>query len=345
MWKTLLLLTAVTLSAQKTLDIYWIDTEGGAATLIVSPSGQSLLADTGNPGDRDAQRIDDVATKQAHLKKIDIVVITHYHSDHVGGASTLAKLMPVGEFIDHGESVETTNPADVQRYAEYQAVANGRRKSLKVGDAITLKGVKIDIVSAGGKVFSKRGPANPYCASAVKKDPDPSENAQSLGFRLTFGKFRFLDLGDLTWNKELELSCPDNRIGQVTLYQATHHGFFNDNSGAPAHVWALRPQVVIVNDGPQKGLGASAWETIAKIPGLEDTWQVHRALATDAAHNTSEQKIANTDSTAECKGNFLKAVISSDGKYTITNSRNGFSKSYTARSLSCDSCSASWPLF
>jgi beta-lactamase superfamily II metal-dependent hydrolase len=330
-WKTLFLLTAATLCAQRTLDIYWIDAEGGAATLIVTPSGQSLLADTGNPGDRDARRIYDVATEQAHLTKIDTVLITHFHSDHVGGAPALAKLIPIDWYIDHGDSVETQNQGDAQRWEAYKAIAKDKRMSVTVNGKIELKGVLFDIVTSNGDVLSKGGDANPYCASAVKKDPDPTENARSVGFKLTYGKFTFLDLGDLTWNKELELSCPQNHLGQVTLFQATHHGFYNDNSGAPAHVWALRPQVVIVNNGPQKGLGANAWDTIAKIPGLEDTWQVHRSLSTDAAHNTSEQRIANTESTSECKGNFIKASISSDGKYTITNSRNGFSKTYTAR--------------
>lgn len=331
MWKILFLLTAATLSAQRTLDIYWVDTEGGAATLIVAPSGQSLLVDTGNPGDRDAQRIYEVATKQAHLKKIDELLITHFHSDHVGGAPALAKLIPIGQYFDHGASVETENPADRARFEAYEAIAKGRRKTLVVGDHIPLKGVEIDVVSSNGEVLSKGGAANPYCASATKKEVDPTENARSVGFKLTFGKFTFLDLGDLTWNKELELSCPDNHVGQVTLFQATHHGFYNDNSGAPAHVWALHPEVVIVNNGPKKGLGANAWETISKIPGLEDTWQMHFSLATDAAHNTAERKIANMEPTAECKANFLKATISSDGKFTITNSRNGFSRSYTVR--------------
>ena len=331
MWKTLFLLTAATLCAQRTLDIYWIDAEGGAATLIVTPSGQSLLADTGNPGDRDAQRIYDVATKQAHLTKIDTVLITHFHSDHVGGAPALAKLIPIDWYIDHGDSVETQNQGDAQRWETYKAIAKDKRMSVTVNGKIELKGVLFDIVTSNGDVLSKGGDANPYCASAVKKDPDPTENARSVGFKLTYGKFTFLDLGDLTWNKELELSCPQNHLGQVTLFQATHHGFYNDNSGAPAHVWALRPQVVIVNNGPQKGLGANAWDTIAKSPGLEDTWQVHLSLSTDAAHNTSEQRIANKESTSECKGYFIKASISSDGKYTITNSRNGFSKTYTAR--------------
>jgi len=326
-----MLLTAAVLYAQRPLDIYWIDTEGGAATLIVSPSGESLLADTGNAGERDARRIFDVATKQAHLKKIDILVTTHFHSDHVGGVAALAKLIPIGRFIDHGDSMETENPGDAMLWETYKALAAGKRTSLTVGDAIPLAGVTIDVVTSNGAVLSKGGEANPYCASAVKKEADAGENGRSLGFKLVYGKFTFLDLGDLTWNKELELACPQNHLGRVTMFQATHHGFYGDHSGAPAHVWALHPQVVIVNNGPQKGLGKGAWETIAKLPGLEDTWQVHTSLDNDAAHNAALDEIANPEPTDRCKGNFLKASVSSDGTFTVTNSRNGFSKTYTAR--------------
>lgn|SRR5487761_1983618 len=332
MVRTLLFLAlAAVVWAQKPLDIYWIDTEGGAATLIVSPTGESLLADTGNAGDRDARRIFDVATKQAHLQKIDILVITHFHSDHVGGVEALAKLIPIGRFIDHGDSSEMEQPGDAKLWAAYKALSAGKRTSLKVGDTIPLLGVKIEVVTSNGNVLSKGGEANPFCANAAKKEIDTGENGRSLGFKVTYGKFTFLDLGDLTWNKELELACPQNQLGRVTMFQATHHGFYGDRSGAPAHVWALHPQVVIVNNGPRKGLGAAAYETIAKTPGLEDAWQVHTSLANDAAHNTAPDKIANAEATNECKGNFLKASISSDGKFTVTNSRNGFSKTYTAR--------------
>ncbi len=331
MWKVLVLAAAATLWAQKPLDIYWIDTEGGAATLIVSPTGESLLADTGNAGDRDARRIFDVATKQAHLQKIDILVTTHFHSDHVGGLEALAKLIPIGRFIDHGDSSEMEQPGDAKLWAAYKTLSAGKRTSLNVGDTIPLSGVQIDVVTSNGNVLSTGGEANPFCANAAKKEIDTGENGRSLGFKLTYGKFTFLDLGDLTWNKELELACPQNHLGRVTMFQATHHGFYGDRSGAPAHVWALHPQVVIVNNGPRKGLGAVAYETIARTPGLEDAWQVHTSLANDAAHNTAPDRIANAEATNECKGNFLKASISSDGKFTVTNSRNGNSKTYTAR--------------
>src|ERR1035438_6661184 len=127
-------------------DIYWVDVEGGAATLIVTPSGASLLVDTGYPGDRDARRIFDAATKQAGLKKIDNLLITHYHTDHVGGVGVLAKLIPIGKFYDHGEAVSTRDPVDAQNWETYKTVAAGKRTTLKPGDQIPLQGVNIQVV-------------------------------------------------------------------------------------------------------------------------------------------------------------------------------------------------------
>ncbi|MBZ5576344.1 MAG: MBL fold metallo-hydrolase [Acidobacteriia bacterium] len=323
------------LAAQsRTLDIYWIDVEGGGATLIVSPSGQSLLVDAGNPGpdDRDAKRVFAVA-QMAGLTKIDMVLTTHFHGDHVGGTPALSKMIPIGRYFDHGDSIETT-PAAVQLFHAYQAVAEGKRTTVKPGDRIPLSGVSVEVVSANGAVLSKPihgGGPNPFCADAKAHDPDKTENQRSAGFLLTYGKVKFLDIGDLTWDKEMELACPVNQLGTITLLQATHHGFVNDFSGAPALYWSLKPQVVVVNDGPRKGLQVSAWETIQKIQGLEGVWQSHLALATDRAHNTDERQIANLEATAECKGNWLKASVAKDGKFTLTNGRNGYSQTYTAR--------------
>jgi len=329
----LLLSTAGLLAAQtRNLDIYWIDVEGGGATLIVAPSGQSLLVDAGNPGDRDAQRIF-AAAQMAGLKKIDMLLTTHFHGDHVGGTPALAKLIPIDRYFDHGDSIETT-PNAVQLFNAYKAVAEGKRTTLKPGDRIPLSGVEVEVISANGAVLAKPlkgGGPNPFCANAQQHDPDKTENQRSAGFLLTYGKFKFFDVGDLTWDKEMELACPMNKVGTVTLLQATHHGFVNDFSGAPALYWALKPQVVVVNDGPRKGLQVSAWDTISKIQGLEGVGQSHLALATDKAHNTDEQKIANLEETAACKGNWLKASVSKDGKVTVTNGRNSFSQQYAAR--------------
>src|SRR4051794_16841758 len=232
----------------KGLQIYFVDVEGGAATLIVNQAGESLLADAGNatPDDRDAKRIYR-ATQQLGLTKIDYLLITHFDSDHVGGASALAGMIPIGKFLDHGDSIETQAAQAAQRWQAYLSVAAGKRESLKPGDRIPWKGGEILVVSSNGHVLSKAvngGKANKaLCAQAEQKAPDQTENGRSLGFLLSFGRFKFLDLGDLTWDTEMELACPVNKLGTVSLYQPTWHGFFNDRSGPPALVWAIRPQV------------------------------------------------------------------------------------------------------
>lgn len=334
---------AIVLAAPpQTLDIYWIDVEGGGATLIVTPSGESLLADTGNPGDRDAARIVDVTTKQAGLKKLDYMLITHFDGDHVGGASEVARLMPVSHFLDHGDTISTV-ARDLQIFDSYKTAAGGKRQSLKPGDKVPLKGVSMEIVSSNGAILSKALPGggpNPLCAGAQNKAPDETENRRTMGFLLSLGKFKFLDLGDLTWETEMELACPVNKIGTVTLFQATHHGFFGDRSGAPAFVGAIKPQIVVVNNGATKGWHPGAWDTVAKIPSVEAVWQMHLAVGSDREHNTKEDRIANLEAPSggrggapvvNDKGYWIKASVSRDGSFTITNSRDNHSETYRTR--------------
>jgi competence protein ComEC len=327
---------AVFVSAQaRTLDIYWIDVEGGASTLIIAPSGESLLVDTGFPGneDRDAKRIQ-AAAVAAGLTRIDNLVITHFHVDHVGGVPALSKLMPIGKIWDHGESIEASQQNGATLWKDYLAAAGTKRTVVKPGDKIPLKGVDITVVSANGDVISqplKRGFANKLCDGAERKPTDNTENSRSTGFLLTYGKFTFLDVGDLTWDREMMLACPANKIGEVTLMQATHHGFSNGLSGAPALIWSLKPQVVVVNNGARKGFSNGGYETLAKVPGIEGIWQGHKGAMNDAEHNTREEMIANLDEGAADKGNWIKASVSSDGKFTVTNNRNKFSKTYTSR--------------
>jgi beta-lactamase superfamily II metal-dependent hydrolase len=333
-------LAAASLAAQSSkaqsgnLQIVWTDVEGGGSTLIVAPSGQSLLVDTGFPqNDRDAKRIF-AAAQAAGLKKIDILWITHFHLDHVGGVPALAKLIPIDKFYDHGDSIEAGTPQGAKLYEDYKAVAQGKRVLVKPGDKIPLAGVDITAVSAAGQVIGKAingGGPNDFCKDAQQKPEDKTENSQSAGFLLTYGKFKFLDLGDLTWDREMMLACPVNKLGMVTLFQASHHGFSGGQSGSPALVWALKPQVVVVNDGARKGFDANAYDIIAKIPGIEGIWQVHRAVQSDTAHNTSEQMIANMDEGAADQGLGIKVSVAKDGKFTVTNTRNDFSKTYTSR--------------
>ncbi len=338
MKKVLLLLLATAFaasSAPKNLEIYWIDAEGGASTLIVAPSGESMLVDTANrtADDRDAKRIFATAQK-AGLKKIDILVTTHFHGDHYGALQALAKMIPIGMFMDHGESVEIARPNVAAAYKAYVELAGTHRRILKAGDKIPLKGVDLEVVISANNAISKplpgAGTPNPICADYKPHpaDVDP-DNDQSVGFVLKFGKFDFLDLGDLTWNSEPKLVCPVNLIGKIDLFQTSHHGL--DRSNSPQLLAAIQPTVAIMNDGPHKGGQASVFETLRKVGGVRDIWQGHLALDTPKEINSPEEMIANFEATPECKGNLLKVSVEPDGKFTVTNLRNSFSKSYVAK--------------
>jgi beta-lactamase superfamily II metal-dependent hydrolase len=324
----------------KNLDIYWVDVEGGAATLIVAPSGESLLYDSGwQVGDRDAKRIF-AAAQEAGLKKIDYFVLSHFHADHAGGIVALSKLIPIGHCFDRGDFIE---PANQQWRDAYLAVCGDRRTILHPGSRIPLKGVQIDVVASNGELLAKpingAGKPNPLCATAENKPKDVPENQLMVGALFTYGKFRFLDLADLDWEKELELVCPNNRLGEVTIWQAGRHGAL-DGAGAPGFLYAIKPQVVVVNNGPRKGLGGPSpgqqkaasvhYDRIAKTPDIEGIWQGHRSLL-DPDHNAAADMIANLEDTAECQGHWLKASVEQDGLFTVTNSRNGYSRSYRAR--------------
>jgi competence protein ComEC len=349
MGMVLSLVAAGMLQAQaRNLDIYWIDVEGGAATLIVSPSGESMLIDTGwTVGDRDAKRIYAVA-QQAALKKIDYLLISHFHADHVGGLAELSKMIPIGRFFDHGDAIEKENQ---QWLDSYKTASAGKRTIVKPGDEIPFKGVRTLVVSSDQHVLKtpvKGGGPNPLCADAEQKAPVAPENQRTVGVLLTYGKFKYLNLIDLDWEKEMELACPVNKLGQVTVYQTSRHGSF-DGAGAPAFLGAIKPQVVIVNNGPRKGMGQvdnnvksltphaapyekNAYLRLAKIPGIEGVWQEHLSLLDrDPAHNTAENMIANLEETADCQGHWIQASAGQSGKFTVTNSRNSFSKTYQAR--------------
>lgn len=330
-----LLLSSAAVFGANNLNIYWIDAEGGAATLIVAPSGESMLVDTANraPDDRDAKRIFAVA-QVAGLKKIDYLLTTHFHSDHIGAMPALAKLIPIGEYLDHGESIEIARPQVAAAYKAYLEQAGEHRRILKPGDRIPLKGVAIDVIMSAGQAITKplkgAGAKNAACAGYKEHPPEQDpDNDMSVGFVLRYGKFDFIDMGDLTWNYEQKLVCPNNLIGKIDVYQTTHHGL--DRSNSPQFVYAIRPTVAVMNNGPRKGGPAAVFEVLRKSPGLVDIWQGHLALGTPKEINSDERMIANLGPSQGCEGAALRLTVEADGKYTMTNLRNGFSKTYESK--------------
>jgi beta-lactamase superfamily II metal-dependent hydrolase len=292
------------------LDIYWIDVEGGAATLVVTPAGESILMDTGWPGTRDAERIARTAA-QAGLKRIDHLVTTHWHTDHFGGVEALAGRMPIGRYYDHG--FPAGNPPDITPALKdaYLRATGGRSTVLRPGDELTLRQdpgareVSARVVAAGGLVEGEppTAPQTRPCGARPEHPAlpdDESDNFRSVGLLVRYGGFRFLDLGDLTWNVEHKLVCPRNRLGKVDVYQVTHHGL--DVSNNPALLEAIRAQVAIVNNGPKKGGKAVVFRRLLEAPGSPDVFQVHRNVESSAGENAPPERVANDAEACEGRG-------------------------------------------
>jgi beta-lactamase superfamily II metal-dependent hydrolase len=344
----------------RALQMYLIDVEGGNATLFVAPSGQSLLMDTGNGGAgaaRDAGRIA-AAVADAGLTQIDHLITTHYHGDHFGGMAALAGRIPIRHFLDHGPNAQPAAAADEFMQKTYPALYGAAKRTIvKPGDLVPIDGITVRVVTAAGEVL--RGPVpgaggvNPYCPQYVPKlNPDTGENAQSVGIHLTFGQFRAIHLGDLTWNKEVDLMCPMNRLGTVDLFFVSHHG--QPVSNAEVLVHAIRPRVAVMNNGTRKGGQPEAMRILHSAPGLEDLWQLHFSLLSGQEYTVPGMFIANTvdDQPAalpisamvppqpggqappppahDGPAYWIKVTAASDGSFTVTNARNGFTKTYSA---------------
>jgi beta-lactamase superfamily II metal-dependent hydrolase len=319
-------------ASPKPLQIYFVDVEGGQATLVVTPSGQSLLIDTGWPGfeGRDADRIL-AAAHQAGIEQLDYVLITHYHRDHVGGVPQLVDGIKVGTFVDHGPNLEDSEVTRTDYAAYEKAIAGHAHVVVKPGWGLPIKGIEVRVLAAAGDHITSplpgKGEANAYCGAEPAAAVDNTENARSVGVLITYGHFRFLDLGDLTKKKELEIACPNNLLGTVDLFLVTHHGA--DLSNPKALVWALHPRVAVIDNGPRKGASPAAWQTVHDSPGLEDLWQLHYAAESDRDHNVADERIANVKE--NCEGKYIKVAAETDGSFTVTNGRTGEQKTYAKK--------------
>ena len=331
-------------AADGKLDFYWVDVEGGAATLMVTPEGESVLIDSGSAGGRDPGRIV-AAAKQAGLKKLDYFILTHFHLDHFGGIAEVAQQLPVGVVYDKGipDADPDHNPNDTRfplMIKPYREMKVGERRVIHAGDVLPLRPgagqakLKLWCLGANQQFTppAANAPATPAadCAGAKSKGKDTSDNANSVVMLLEYGDFRLFVAGDLTWDVEARLACPVNVAGAVDVYQVTHHGLAVSSN--PLLVRALDPVVSIMSNGTQKGCEAETFATLSALPSLQAKYQIHRNLRADAENNTAPEYIANLEK--ECAGNFIQLSVAPDSRsYVVSIPAAGHERKFATRTV------------
>lgn len=310
-----------------TLQMYFIDVEGGQSTLVVTPSGESLLIDAGFPGH--ASRVLQAA-RDAGLSRIDYLLVTHFHADHYGGVAELAQSIPIGTFVDHSDLQQPgAAPAFIESFAAYaRARSSATRVIAKPGDRLPLRDLDALVVSAEKATITQAlpgaGQPNAACTTEHLPADETFENPRSTGIRLDFGRFRFVDLGDLSGEPLFALFCPADLLGPADVYVLPHHG--GGDAAHPATVGGQNPRVVVLNNGSTKGGDPATFAALHKIAGT-DTWQLHRST-NDGAKNFADDRIANLDETT---GFWIKISAKSDGSFVVANPRTGTTKSYEPR--------------
>lgn len=332
-------------ASDQSLTIYFIDVEGGQSTLIVTPDRRSLLIDTGwagdgsgfKPGDphraRDANRIL-AAARDAGITQIDELLITHFHTDHDGGVKELSQLIPIRMFIDHGSPSEGAVNSSAETAAAFKAYAavRGNEPHLEPspGDRLPLEGAEAIVVSSAGATLARPLPealgTNAGCRKQAIPPQDPYENPRSTGVVVRFGKFRFLDLGDLSGQPLYALACPKDMVGPVDIYLVSHHG--GGDQGDLGVFAAFKPRVAVMNNGVKKGGARTTFQVLPRVPGLQDVFQLH-ASAEAAENNFRVQFIANLD---ESTAFWIKVVARGDGSFRVQNPRTGEWYDYPASS-------------
>ena len=323
-------------AANKRLDVYWIDVEGGSSVLMVTPASESVLIDSGYPGDRDADRVKK-ACDAAGVKKIDHMLVTHFHADHYGALADILKRIPIGNLwtrdVAHAAEKERNDP----KVAVLTEAKVDERHSVMVGQTLPLKqapgaaALALRFIGADKTFIDDENAKDnaAICAEGTPKPEDTTDNANSVVSLVTLGEFRFFVGGDLTWNLESELVCPKNRVGEIDVYQIDHHGL--DKSNNPVLIKSLAPTVAVVNNGPRKGGEAGAFATLKATPSIQDIYQLHRNVNLPADQNPPPAFIANMEENGDA-GNLVKMSVDPTGQtYVVSIPSTKTQKTYATR--------------